>query len=68
MNFPSIDNFQSVLERIKPFINKTPIISSSSLNEKFDLDIYFKLELMQKTGSFKSRGAINKVLKLTKEE
>tara|TARA_Y100000992_G_scaffold43695_1_gene24966 strand:+ start:2103 stop:3056 length:954 start_codon:yes stop_codon:yes gene_type:complete len=68
LNFPSIDNFQSVLERIKPFINKTPIISSSSLNEKFDLDIYFKLELMQKTGSFKSRGAINKVLKLTKEE
>ena len=68
MNFPSIDNFQSVLERIKPFINKTPIISSSSLNEKFDLDIYFKLELMQKTGSFKSRGAINKVLNLTKEE
>ena len=68
MNFPSIDNFQSVLERIKPFINKTPIISSSSLNEKFDLDIYFKLELMQKTGSFKSRGAINKVLKLTKDE
>ena len=34
----------------------------------FDLDIFFKLELMQKTGSFKSRGAINKVLQLSKEE
>ena len=34
----------------------------------FDLDIAFKLELMQKTGSFKSRGAINKVLQLTEEE
>lgn len=34
----------------------------------FDLDIFFKLELMQKTGSFKSRGAINKVLKLSEEE
>ena len=34
----------------------------------FDLDIFFKLELMQKTGSFKSRGAINKVLQLSEEE
>ena len=34
----------------------------------FDLNIFFKLELMQKTGSFKSRGAINKVLQLSEEE
>ena len=34
----------------------------------FNLDIFFKLELMQKTGSFKSRGAINKVLQLSEEE
>ena len=34
----------------------------------FGLDIFFKLELMQKTGSFKSRGAINKVLQLSEEE
>ena len=34
----------------------------------FDLDIFFKLELMQKTGSFKSRGAINKVLQLNEDE
>ena len=34
----------------------------------FDLDIFFKLELMQKTGSFKARGAINKVLQLSDED
>ena len=68
MNYPSIDNFNTVLERISPYINKTPIISSSSLNDMFDLDIFFKLELMQKTGSFKARGAINKVLQLSDEE
>ncbi len=68
MNFPSLDKFHSVLKKIKPYINRTPIISSSSLNKKFNLDIYFKLELMQKTGSFKTRGAINKVLKLSEEE
>jgi len=68
LNFPSIEDFHSVLNNIKPYINKTPIISSSSLNEIFNLDIFFKLELMQKTGSFKARGAINKVLKLNEKE
>ncbi len=68
MNYPSLDNFNSVLQRISPYINKTPIISSSSINDMFDLDIFFKLELMQKTGSFKARGAINKVLQLSEEE
>ena len=68
MNFPHLENFYSVLEIIEPYINRTPIITSSSINKKFDLDIYFKLELMQKTGSFKARGAINKVLKLSDEE
>jgi len=68
LNFPHLENFYSVLEIIEPYINRTPIISSSSINKKFDLDIYFKLELMQKTGSFKARGAVNKVLKLSDEE
>ena len=34
----------------------------------FNLDIYFKLELLQKTGSFKSRGAINKIIQLSEKE
>ena len=34
----------------------------------FNLDIYFKLELMQKTGSFKSRGAVNKIIQFSDEE
>ena len=34
----------------------------------FNLDIYFKLELMQKTGSFKARGAINKIIQLSEKE
>lgn len=34
----------------------------------FNLDIYFKLELFQKTGSFKSRGAINKIIQLSEKE
>lgn len=68
MNFPALDQFHLALDRIKPFIKKTPIISSSSLNHMFNLDIYFKLELFQKTGSFKSRGAINKIIQLSEKE
>lgn len=68
MNFPVLDQFHLALDRIKPFIKKTPIISSSSLNHMFNLDIYFKLELLQKTGSFKSRGAINKIIQLSEKE
>jgi len=68
LNFPVLDKFHQALDRIKPYINKTPIISSTSLNKMFGLDIYFKLELMQKTGSFKARGAINKVLQLSDNE
>ena len=68
MNFPVLDQFHLALDRIKPFIKKTPIISSSSLNHMFNLDIYFKLELFQKTGSFKSRGAINKIIQLSEKE
>jgi len=68
LNFPVLDQFHLALDRIKPFIKKTPIISSSSLNHMFNLDIYFKLELFQKTGSFKSRGAINKIIQLSEKE
>lgn len=68
MNFPVLDQFHLALDRINPFVKKTPIISSSSLNHMFNLDIYFKLELMQKTGSFKARGAINKIIQLSEKE
>ena len=68
MNFPSLDDFKITSNNIKGYINETEIIYSSTINEKFNSNIYFKLELFQKTGSFKARGAINKVLKLSKEE
>ena len=65
MKFPSIDDFNNVLSDINKYIHKTPIVSSSSLNKIYNSNIFFKLELFQKTGSFKTRGAINKLLKLS---
>ena len=65
MKFPSIDDFNNVLYDINKYIHKTPIVSSLSLNKIYNSNIFFKLELFQKTGSFKTRGAINKLLKLS---
>jgi threonine dehydratase len=50
--------------RIKDFIHQTPLMESSKLNNMLGHRIIFKMENLQKTGSFKSRGALNKLLTL----
>ena len=54
--------------RIKPFIHKTPVITSKTLNEISGADIFFKCENLQKIGAFKIRGGMNAVLALAEEE
>lgn len=49
-------------------VKKTPLIESPSLGKQVGGTIYFKYENLQKTGSFKIRGAINKIANLTEEE
>jgi threonine dehydratase len=49
-------------------VHKTPLLSSRTLGKQTNTRLYFKAEIFQKTGSFKPRGAINKLLHLTKEE
>ncbi|XP_012946291.1 probable serine racemase [Aplysia californica] len=51
------------LERISPFIHKTPIFTSEQANRKCGRQLFFKCENFQKSGSFKARGALNAVLK-----
>ena len=48
-------------QRIKPYINETPVVSSSRLNAWLGHEIYFKAELLQKVGAFKARGGCNAV-------
>ena len=55
-------------DRIKPFIHKTPVLSSSLINEMVGADIVFKCENFQKMGAFKMRGAANAILSLSEEE
>jgi threonine dehydratase len=49
-------------------LHRTPMLSSSALGKKTGTELYFKAELFQKTGSFKPRGALNKLRQLTDEE
>jgi len=55
-------------ERILSLIIKTPLISSETINKKINANVYFKLENLQWTGSFKLRGASNKISQLSNEE
>ena len=48
-------------ERISPFIEKTRVLRSDTLSEKFGCSIFLKMENEQRTGSFKLRGAFNKL-------
>ncbi len=62
------ESIEAAHERIKPFIHKTPVLTSQSLNEMAGCEIFFKCENFQKVGAFKARGALNAVLSLTDEE
>ena len=55
-------------ERIQSLIIKTPLISNETINKKVNANVYFKLENLKRTGSFKIRGASNKISQLSNEE
>jgi threonine dehydratase len=55
-------------ERIRPHARETPLIHSPALSELAKAEIYLKLENLQRTGSFKARGALNKLLLLSPED
>ena len=64
----SINEIRQAAERIKPHVRRTPLIDSRLLTERLGTNVYLKLELLQKTGAFKARGAFNKMLALTDEQ
>lgn len=64
MQLPSLSDFQQAHSRIKPFVHRTPVLSSGLLNEIFGCNLYFKCENLQKAGAFKFRGATNAILSL----
>jgi threonine dehydratase len=68
MNFPSLSDIRAAHDRIQPYIHRTPILTSSAINQIAGCEIYFKCENFQKVGAFKARGAANAVVKLSPEQ
>ena len=64
----TIDNIREAAARIEPYIKRTPLERSETLSQRLGSNVYVKYELFQKTGSFKVRGAFNKLLSLTEAE
>jgi threonine dehydratase len=63
-----ITDIRQARGNIAAFIHKTPLIHSDSLSALTGADVYLKLENLQKTGSFKVRGAINKMTRVSGEK
>ena len=55
-------------ERIRPYVHRTPVITSRQADKLFSATLFFKCENFQKVGAFKARGATNAVLSLTPGE
>ncbi|MBR1369719.1 hypothetical protein RJ53_09630 [Methanocalculus chunghsingensis] len=58
----SPDDISAAYDRISPYIFKTPLVYSPTFSGMTGADVYLKLETLQKTGSFKLRGATNAIL------
>lgn len=67
-SIPVLADIENAHERIKSFVHKTPVLSSSQLNGILGAQLYFKCENFQKVGAFKFRGATNAVLLLGEKE
>ncbi|MCP9754624.1 threonine/serine dehydratase [Lacihabitans sp. CCS-44] len=65
-SIPSKLDIMTSHERIKPYINRTPVLSSDKINELCGCEVFFKCENLQKIGAFKARGGLNAALSLDK--
>jgi len=64
MYIPTFDDMLAAHDRIRPYIHRTPVLTSSYLNALTGAELFFKCENFQKAGAFKVRGACNAVFGL----
>jgi threonine dehydratase len=65
---PTFSDIEKAHELIRPYIHRTPVMTSQSINAIVGAQLFFKCENLQKVGAFKFRGACNSVFSLTDEE
>lgn len=65
---PNFSDIQAAQQRLQPFITQTPVLSSQLLDNWLGANVLFKAECLQRSGSFKVRGAINTLAKLAENQ
>jgi len=66
-NMININDIKEARERIGSYVHRTPLMSSEGISRIAGTELNFKCENLQKTGSFKTRGAFNKILSLPED-
>ena len=64
----TLEDIRNAKENIAEFVHRTPLFSSTLLSSLAGKELYFKAECLQKTGSFKPRGATNKIRSLVGQD
>jgi threonine dehydratase len=64
----TLQDVREAAQRIRPYIRHTPLLREQSMDKMLGCQAYLKPEMLQITGAFKLRGALNKILSLTPEE
>jgi len=65
---PTFEDIRTAHQLIKPYIHRTPVLTSKSINALMGCELFFKCENFQKVGAFKFRGATNAVFSLNETE
>ena len=60
------ESIQQAIERIKPYVKNTPVLTNDVINELVGAEVFFKCENLQHIGAFKARGAMHASLSLSK--
>ena len=63
-----LEDVEAAAQRIAPFVLRTPVVSSTVVSEMFGAEIFCKAESLQRTGSFKFRGATSAISALSEDE
>ena len=58
---------KAAAEKVSSYVRRTPLWKSETLSKRLGTNVYLKMELFQKTGSFKPRGAFNQMLAREKD-
>ena len=68
MTLPDYNDVAAAAERIADYANKTPVMTSRTVNDEFGAEVFFKCENFQRMGAFKFRGAMNALRQFTPEQ